>query len=249
MFLYPLLDYCISVKCNRWDQGLTYQIELYGGGVALQCRHPLPLSLIKQGSFKLEWFICNGPFTVVVLGYLAMDASEAGGDLALTQTSLLFSFKCQLVSIRTTWCKSSKVCVKTRSPPASLPFRGQVTKHTTVKWFALKCIWNNWYLNCGGRWKWRMIIVVNFPIKAIGKKKQKNSRPQRDSNPWPPRNTGAMPFYVYQLSYEATNWERGQFIEFISSRPVRSEMMWSVWNNWCLNCGSRRKWRNFFPIA
>ena len=31
---------------------------------------------------------------------------------------------------------------------------------------------------------------------------------------------GAM---LYQLSYEATHWERGQFIEFIS--PVRSEMM------------------------
>ena len=33
------------------------------------------------------------------------------------------------------------------------------------------------------------------------------------------RDTGAM---LYQLSYEATHWERGQFIEFIS--PVRSEM-------------------------
>ena len=32
---------------------------------------------------------------------------------------------------------------------------------------------------------------------------------------------------LYQLSYEATHWERGQFIEFIS--PVRSEMMWSVY--------------------
>ena len=30
------------------------------------------------------------------------------------------------------------------------------------------------------------------------------------------RDTGAM---LYQLSYEATHWERGQFIEFIS--PVR----------------------------
>ena len=28
---------------------------------------------------------------------------------------------------------------------------------------------------------------------------------------------------LYQLSYEATHWEQGQFIEFIS--PVRSEMM------------------------
>ena len=34
------------------------------------------------------------------------------------------------------------------------------------------------------------------------------------------RVTGAL---LYQLSYEATHWERGQFIEFIS--PVRSEMM------------------------
>ena len=37
-----------------------------------------------------------------MLSYLAMNASEAGGDLAFIQTSLLFSFnmfKCQLVSI------------------------------------------------------------------------------------------------------------------------------------------------------
>ena len=38
------------------------------------------------------------------------------------------------------------------------------------------------------------------------------------------RDTGAM---LYQLSYEATHWERGQFIEFIS--PVRSQMMWSIY--------------------
>ena len=30
--------------------------------------------------------------------------------------------------------KSRRVCIKTRSPPASLPFKGQVTEHTTVKW-------------------------------------------------------------------------------------------------------------------
>ena len=32
------------------------------------------------------------------------------------------------------------------------------------------------------------------------------------------RDTGAM---LYQLSCEATHWERGQFIEFISSRAVK----------------------------
>ena len=31
------------------------------------------------------------------------------------------------------------------------------------------------------------------------------------------RDTGAM---LYQLSYKATYWEQGQFIEFISSRAV-----------------------------
>ena len=31
-------------------------------------------------------------------------------------------------------------------------------------------------------------------------------------------NTGVM---LYQLSYEATRWEQGQFVEFISSRVVK----------------------------
>jgi len=34
----------------------------------------------------------NRPFYGYVLSYLAINASEAGGDLALIQTSLLFSF-------------------------------------------------------------------------------------------------------------------------------------------------------------
>ena len=32
------------------------------------------------------------------------------------------------------------------------------------KWNDVKRVWNNSYLNCGCRWKWRMIIAVNFPI-------------------------------------------------------------------------------------
>ena len=31
------------------------------------------------------------------------------------------------------------------------------------EWNDLKFIWNNSYMNCGCRWKWRMIIAVNFP--------------------------------------------------------------------------------------
>ena len=37
------------------------------------------------------------------------------------------------------------------------------------------------------------------------------------------RDTGAM---LYQLSYEATHWERGQLVEFVS--PLRSEMALSI---------------------
>ena len=35
--------------------------------------------------------------------------------------------------------KSSKVSIKTRSTPASLTFKGQATKHTTVKW-SIRCV-------------------------------------------------------------------------------------------------------------
>ena len=52
---------------------------------------------------RIGLYLDNRPFYSCVLSYLAMDASEAGGDLALIQTSLLFSCKCELVSIRTTW--------------------------------------------------------------------------------------------------------------------------------------------------
>ena len=38
--------------------------------------------------------------------------------------------------------KSSEVSIQTRSPPASLSFKGQATKHTTVKWSIDKQIIN-----------------------------------------------------------------------------------------------------------
>ena len=44
----------------------------------------------------------NRPFYSCVLSYLAMNASEVGVELALIETSLFFSCKCKLVSIRTT---------------------------------------------------------------------------------------------------------------------------------------------------
>ena len=48
-------------------------------------------------------------------------------------------------------------------------------------------------------------------------------------------DTGSMP---YQLSYEATHWEQGQFIEFIS--PVKSENdVKYMWITSYLDCGCR----------
>ena len=47
------------------------------------------------------------------------------------------------------------------------------------------------------------------------------------------RDTSAM---LHQLSYEATHWERGQFVEFISSREEWNDMNY-IWNNTYVNCG------------
>ena len=63
-------------------------------------------------------------------------------------------------------------------------------------------------------WKWRMVIAVNFPIYATGKKKPEKNQGFNGILTRDLRDTGAM---LYQLSYEATHWERGQLIEFISS--------------------------------
>ena len=43
---------------------------------------------------------------------------------------------------------------------------------------------------------------------------KKKTRASTGFEPVTSANTGAM---LYQLSYEVTHWERGQFIEFISS--------------------------------
>ena len=68
-----------------------------------------------------------------------------------------------------------------------------------------------------------MIIAVNFQLKKMERRSLKqnqgfNGIPTRDL-----RDTGAM---LYQLSYDATNLERSQLVEFIS--PVRSEMICSI---------------------
>ena len=59
-----------------------------------------------------------------------------------------------------------------------------------------------------------------FSNLSNGKKKPEKNQGFNGIRTRDLRVAGAL---LYQLSYEATHWERGQFIEFIS--PVRSEMM------------------------
>ena len=64
-----------------------------------------------------------------------------------------------------------------------------------------------------------MIIVVNFQLKQLERRSLRKNQGFNGIQTSDLRDTGAM---LYQLSYEATHWERGQLVEFIS--PVRSEM-------------------------
>ena len=54
----------------------------------------------------------------------------------------------------------------------------------------------------------------------MGKKKPEKNQGFNGIQTHDLRIAGAL---LYRLSYEATHWEQGQFIEFTS--PVRSEMM------------------------
>ena len=74
-------------------------------------------------------------FTVVCLMTWPLDGSEAGVDLVLIQTSLLLLCKtcCSNTNEMHLHDKSSEVCIKTRSTPASLPSESRVTEQTTVK--------------------------------------------------------------------------------------------------------------------
>ena len=69
-------------------------------------------------------------YSCQLLGDLAYQCSEARGDLALIQTSLLLLALEQLELQNI----SSEACIKTRSLSDPLPFKGQVTEQTTVKW-------------------------------------------------------------------------------------------------------------------
>ena len=59
--------------------------------------------------------------------------------------------------------------------------------------------------------------LSNWKEEAWKKKKKKKTQGFNGIRTLDLRDTGAM---LYQLSYEATHWEQGQFIEFISSAHI-----------------------------
>ena len=77
------------------------------------------------------------------------------------------------------------------------------------------------YWDC--RWKWRVIIAVNFPISAIGRKKAEKYQGFNGIRTRDLCDTGAM---LDQLSCEVTHWERGQCWVHIFSC---SKMMWKIY--------------------
>ena len=73
------------------------------------------------------------PFTVVRLVTWPLNGSEAG-EIDTGSLLLLCKSTCSITNQVYLHGKSREVCIKGRSPQASLLFEGQVTKQTTVKW-------------------------------------------------------------------------------------------------------------------
>ena len=59
--------------------------------------------------------------------------------------------------------KSSEVSIKTRSPPASLSFKGPATKHTSVKWSIIICTCQSSGLFC-----WVQNVFTKLSTKDEG---------------------------------------------------------------------------------
>lgn len=93
-------------------------------------------SKVLSWSMSLKQVMTIAHFTVVCLVARPRNSSKAGGDFSLIQTSLLFTFKWKQLAERQLDLqkKNSEVLIKKRPRRASLPFKGQVSKETTVKW-------------------------------------------------------------------------------------------------------------------
>ena len=77
------------------------------------------------------------------------------------------------------------------------------------EWNDVKYTWNNSYLNCSCRWKWRRIMAVNFQLKQLERRSLKKSGLQQDLNLWPPQCwCDALPteLWSHTLGARSINW-------------------------------------------
>ena len=91
------------------------------------------------------------------------------------------------------------------------------------EWNDVKYKWNNSYFNCGCRWKWRMILAVNFQFRQLERRSLKTSGLQRNSNPWPMRcRCDTLPTELWSHTLGARS------IYWVHIFPC-SEVMWSIY--------------------
>ena len=118
------------------------------------------------------------------------------------------------------------------------------------EWNDVKYKWNNSFLNCGCRWKWRMIIAVNFQLKQLERSPwwKKKSGLQRDSNLWPlhcrcvalptelwSHTLGARSIYWVHISHEEWNDVKYNYIIQNVSLPwIGNLLRWSFFT--FINC-------------
>ena len=89
--------------------------------------------------------------------------------------------------------------------------------------FKLCEVWNNSYLNCGCRRKWRVIMAVTFSNLSNWKEEAWKNQASTDSNPWPPR------YRCDALSTEPWSHTLGaRSIYWVHIFP-RSEIIWSIY--------------------
>ena len=106
----------------------------------------------KSITFRYSAFLYSSPFCSCVLSDLALYRKRGWGWLVLRkQTSLLFIYKCKLVSIRTAWSTyekewglyQNKVTPSLTSSPKPGPWYTTVKwAFYVTKWFSFICCWS-----------------------------------------------------------------------------------------------------------
>ena len=84
------------------------------------------------------------------------------------------------------------------------------------EWNDVKFIWNDSYLNCGCRCKWRMIVEVNFQFKQLKRRSLKKNQGFNGIRTRDLRDTGAM---LYQLSMKPHIGSVGSEVNLFHLQP------------------------------